>query len=706
MFRTDIDLDDGQTGNGTLYAARSPDGVHWYVERIDANGFGATPAFDGAGPARDRLPRARRHDGRRRGAARAPLRRQLAHRDARPHHLPAGRRARPTPPASGSRSTATWRSRSPTSIPAAIRCGSSARTPTRSASAPCPPRRRAPRSRSAPTARSAWSAPGWPARTRGCGSRPAASAARRGPSRRWASRSARPSSPASRTAPRSWPSAIAAAPSWPCPARRKYHSSLIARAARYSASSPFNGGLRRGALEPGRHRRRPGRERRAARVRRDRVLARASGAGARKRVPLWVCDACLPPSLRLRRPAGRALGGARHRRRRRITSPTSADDTPDSRDSAWTDVSVPGVPRSPTRSSAPRRGLGMPDAATGRLRTCSAADDRHALSFDDSGRSRRPVLLLVEADDGLTGPADSDPVAVTLDTDASRHHAVTQRGGTVASRVHRERDRDGQSACRSRCPPTASPYPYVGHGAHAGGLRSSRPVSVIFTAPCDAAGNLSHPRSTPSGLVWDQTRPPAPGPRGRHRSVAAEGDAQLGFRDQRRRARACLPPAHEGPDRIAGRRVPQARLARLQQTFRSTRPTSTRSTRPTPAATSGPSVRLVRLNDATPPSMPIVASPRFIPSRKCVTLSVGPEHRQHPGRPLRDPPQRRPARRHRRDRLHRPVAAAARRSSATSCAPSTPTATTTDSGARDDHDAGLDAADRARADAHRRRARP
>jgi hypothetical protein len=49
VFRTDIDLDDGQTGNGTLYAARSPDGRHWYVDKIDANGFGATPAFDGQG---------------------------------------------------------------------------------------------------------------------------------------------------------------------------------------------------------------------------------------------------------------------------------------------------------------------------------------------------------------------------------------------------------------------------------------------------------------------------------------------------------------------------------------------------------------------------------------------------------------------------------------------------------------------------------
>ena len=49
VFRTDIDLDDGEVANSTLYAARSSDGEHWLVERIDANGFGATPAFDGQG---------------------------------------------------------------------------------------------------------------------------------------------------------------------------------------------------------------------------------------------------------------------------------------------------------------------------------------------------------------------------------------------------------------------------------------------------------------------------------------------------------------------------------------------------------------------------------------------------------------------------------------------------------------------------------
>jgi hypothetical protein len=49
VFRTDINLDPGHLGNGVLYAARSPVGVNWITDRIDDNGFGATPAFDAQG---------------------------------------------------------------------------------------------------------------------------------------------------------------------------------------------------------------------------------------------------------------------------------------------------------------------------------------------------------------------------------------------------------------------------------------------------------------------------------------------------------------------------------------------------------------------------------------------------------------------------------------------------------------------------------
>ena len=170
VFRTELDLDDGHNGNGTLYASRSADGEHWYTERIDANGFGASASFDAQGrPAIAYLVRldttnaaevrlARFYDGawHIETLARTTYRQAQSEANASSVGLALDR---------------TSRSRSPTSIRPATRCGSSARTRARSASAPCRPRRRAPRSRSGPAARSAWSAPGWPARTRGCGSR-------------------------------------------------------------------------------------------------------------------------------------------------------------------------------------------------------------------------------------------------------------------------------------------------------------------------------------------------------------------------------------------------------------------------------------------------------------------------------------------------------------------------------------------------------
>jgi hypothetical protein len=49
VFRTEIDLDADHAGNGVLYAMRSPNGRDWITDKIDDNGFGATPAFDAQG---------------------------------------------------------------------------------------------------------------------------------------------------------------------------------------------------------------------------------------------------------------------------------------------------------------------------------------------------------------------------------------------------------------------------------------------------------------------------------------------------------------------------------------------------------------------------------------------------------------------------------------------------------------------------------
>jgi hypothetical protein len=49
VFRTEINLDPGSSANSALYASRSPDGEHWLTERIDSNGFGASAGFDAQG---------------------------------------------------------------------------------------------------------------------------------------------------------------------------------------------------------------------------------------------------------------------------------------------------------------------------------------------------------------------------------------------------------------------------------------------------------------------------------------------------------------------------------------------------------------------------------------------------------------------------------------------------------------------------------
>ncbi|HEX4344123.1 MAG TPA: hypothetical protein VGK92_05580 [Gaiellales bacterium] len=49
VFRTEINLDPDHAANSELYAMRSPNGKDWIEDRIDDNGFGASPAFDAQG---------------------------------------------------------------------------------------------------------------------------------------------------------------------------------------------------------------------------------------------------------------------------------------------------------------------------------------------------------------------------------------------------------------------------------------------------------------------------------------------------------------------------------------------------------------------------------------------------------------------------------------------------------------------------------
>ena len=49
VFRTEINLDADHAANGVLYAMRSPNGRDWATDRIDDNAFGASAAFDAQG---------------------------------------------------------------------------------------------------------------------------------------------------------------------------------------------------------------------------------------------------------------------------------------------------------------------------------------------------------------------------------------------------------------------------------------------------------------------------------------------------------------------------------------------------------------------------------------------------------------------------------------------------------------------------------
>ncbi len=251
VFRTDIDLDDGHTGNGTLYASRSPDGLRWFTEKIDSNGFGATPGFDAQGrPAIAYLARVDTTDA-------AEVR--LAHLYDGSWHIEtlAHTTYRQAASEANASSVGLALDRYLALKVAYIDPGSHSVRLVGEDAHPAALRHRprsrprARRCRSAPTARSASSAPAWQARTRGCGSRPAASAARRStfPAMGQSVSSAVIAGFTQRRPDRRLPRPPRRLRGRP--GKRRYHSSLIARAARYSASSPFNAAFGAARSSPG-----------------------------------------------------------------------------------------------------------------------------------------------------------------------------------------------------------------------------------------------------------------------------------------------------------------------------------------------------------------------------------------------------------------------------------------------------------------------
>lgn len=221
---------------------------------------------------------------------------------------------------------------------------------------------------------------------------------------------------------------------------------------------------------------------------------------------------------------------------------------------------------------------------------------------------------VVQADDGTT-VADSAPVPVTYDTTSPVIAPVTSGGtGCTAFTV-------SATAADNLLPVTMStdvfPNPYVpGTVLTPVGLEFAL-GSVTFTA-VDAAGNSAS--ATLTGQVLDATRPPTPvlelatDPVAQKvtlswASVTSDGAPVIGYHVQTK--------GPTGGDVPVGAGVSALVISGLQVDA-----TYEYSLFATDACgDSLPSIRLVRLNDTTPPSKPLAASPTFIASSRAVTLS-------------------------------------------------------------------------------------
>jgi hypothetical protein len=295
-----------------------------------------------------------------------------------------------------------------------------------------------------------------------------------------------------------------------------------------------------------------------------------------------------------------------------ITSP-AAGATVNAISLTWTDVTVLGVPPTtyavfrtgPTSSACPTQPPG------------SAAEPMPptlgALSFTDPVGVDGRYCYWVEADDGL-GVGDSTPIDVTLDTTPPVITVTTVGGsGCVPFTV--------SATAADNLPVTMT----VNGGLYTPGTvitPAGAPfasVDTVFGAT-DSVGNASSPPTTVSGRVLDDTRPPAP---------VLEVDTDPA---QQRATLNWQPVASDGAPVMfytVHTRGPQGSsdltpltttsvvvaIAQVDATYEYT---LTASDACGPSASS---VRLVRLSDATPPTMPIVAGPSFNPATRVLTLS-------------------------------------------------------------------------------------
>jgi hypothetical protein len=236
------------------------------------------------------------------------------------------------------------------------------------------------------------------------------------------------------------------------------------------------------------------------------------------------------------------------------------------------------------------------------------------VGYDDSVSSQNIYCYWVQADDGLTGAIDSDPVQFTYDTSPPAAPVVVWIGDNGCSPFTLV----SATATDNLGPVTVTtggPFPYTPPGTPFAAVTPTPTVTAT-----DAAGNQSS-TSVP-GQFEDATRPPAPvlevdtdpaqlkATLSWDNSAPDDGSPIANYRLRRK-----------GPEGIVTNTVPHATSS---VAFQNLQPDATYefTLDATDACGFGTtSVRLVRLNDTTPPSLPLVAQPAFDSTAKSVRLS-------------------------------------------------------------------------------------
>jgi hypothetical protein len=238
------------------------------------------------------------------------------------------------------------------------------------------------------------------------------------------------------------------------------------------------------------------------------------------------------------------------------------------------------------------------------------------LAYDDAVSAEDIYCYWVQADDLMTGATDSLPVQFTYDTTPPAPPVVIQSGGNGCSPFTllsaTASDNLGPVTIT-----TGGPFPYTPPGT---GVPFESLVPGPSVTATDAAGNTTSVNV--AGITFDPDRPPAP---------VLEVDTDPA------QQKATLSWDISAPDNgapITNYRIRTRGPQGVAPTTLSSTTSSIAMQNLEPDATyeftldatdicgfGSTSVRLVRLNDTTPPTTPIVAGPSFNPATRVLTLS-------------------------------------------------------------------------------------